>query len=521
MPRIPLSQRSGMVQHVRSEAPVNSHSMRIVNPENNDAAAWNALNKSINTAVSALAEYQKEAQAVENRLAAAQDRAALRDGAMALQQKLADDPGAPDEEKQAWIERFQLDWEEKRHEYLDRMDPEFRKQHDVEISSMQREIAQKQSLILIEGRAQRLSDEAMNDYKLFCEQGNWAEAQRIVSEMSGSVWTIEQAARLRDVDLPMRQDHFAAKAMADNVPQWALDELNAKDAKGNFVNYKHLTPDDRRALVKYAQSVSNQKEMEEDQAVAAAYEAGEKLYTDDELTERHKGRAITDRQYVRYRNWNKEFDRMQTAEAARQRNIRKALRVQEVNRYYATALYNPDGSPKILTAEDAARICKDGKEKFFGPDADGLTAFYDRVYSQVEKAAAGKTFAQTDAGKMILKYINDKDLSAFYWDTWAWGDEKNDGAFTLSQKLQLLSIAEAEFKRNSGDVEKTIKALDSRLKDLNDGKITSILEGYNNNTERVGKYEQPIENPKRKIVRERFGKDKNGRKYKETIEYVE
>lgn len=499
MPRIPLSQRSGMVQHVRSEAPVNSHSMRIVNPENNDAAAWNALNKSINTAVSALAEYQTEAQAVENRLAAAQDRAALRDGAMALQQKLADDPGAPDEEKQAWIERFQLDWEEKRHEYLDRMDPEFRKQHDVEISSMQREIAQKQSLILIEGRAQRLSDEAMKDYKLFCEQGNWAEAQRIVSEMSGSVWTVEQAARLRDVDLPMRQDHFAAKAMADNVPQRALDELNAKDAKGNFVNYKNLTPNDRRAMVKYAQSVSNQKEMEEDQAVAAAYESGKKLYTDEQLIELHDAGTITDKQFVRYKNWNKAFDREQSTLATRQANLRKAQRQQAVNAFYATALYNPDGSPKVLTQADASRICLEGKEKFFGPDADGLTAFYDRVYSQVEKAAAGKTFAQTDAGKMILKYINDKDLSAFYWDTWAWGDEKSDVAFTLSQKLQLLSIAEAEFKRNGGDLEKTINALDARLKDLNNGRITSILQGYPVQDIQVGKYTLPAGEQKPKV----------------------
>lgn len=476
MPRIPLSQRAGMVQHVRSEAPVNSHSMRIVNPENNDAAAWNALNKSINTAVSALAEYQKEAQAVENRLAAAQDRAALRDGAMALQQKLADDPGAPDEEKQAWIERFQLDWEEKRHEYLDRMDPEFRKQHDVEISSMQREIAQKQSLILIEGRSQRLYDEAMKDYKLFCEQGNWAEAQRIVSEMSGSVWTVEQAARLRDVDLPMRQDHFAAKAMADNVPQRALDELNAKDAKGNFVNYTNLTPDDRRALVKYAQSVSNQKEMEEDQSVAAAYAEGKKRHTDKELIELHKKGEISDRQLVKYLNWNKAAEREETEQIKRQETLRRQERNNALEIFEATQMYNSDGSPKALTQADAARICTEASEKFFKNDPHGLTDFFKRVNVQVEKIVRKNSFAQTDEGKAILKYINSKDLSAFAYRPW-FGRNKDDAGFLLVQKLQMLASAENIYNANNKNMAKAINAIDTLLSSLNDAKITSILEG--------------------------------------------
>lgn len=498
MPRIPLSQSSGLIQHTRSQTPINGHGMRIVAPVNNDAANFANLSKGLNTAAAGLADYFERSQAVENRLAAAQDRALLRDEAKALELQLADEPNAPDDEKAEWIRRFQMNWEEKRKDILDRMDPDFRKLHDAEIVEMQKDISHRQSFILIQGRAQRLKNEADQNYKLYCQQGNWQEAERLVDEMAGDVWTVEQAKRLKDVDLPMRKDHFTAKAMADNVPQRALDELNAKDAKGNFVNYKHLTPDDRRALVKYAQSVSNQKEMEEDQAVAAAYEAGKKLYTDEQLTELHDAGTITDKQFVRYKNWNKAFDREQSTLATRQANLRKAQRQQAVNAFYATALYNPDGSPKVLTQADASRICLEGKEKFFGPDADGLTAFYDRVYSQVEKAAAGKTFAQSAEGKAILKYINDKAVTDFIWDE-NWGifswvpftDQRKDPAYLISQKVQLLSIAEPEFKRNGGDVEKTIKALDARLKDLNDGKITNILQGYPVPDIQVGKYTLP------------------------------
>jgi hypothetical protein len=263
--------------------------------------------------------------------------------------------------------------------------------------------------------------------------------------------------------------------------------------------------------------------MEEDQAVAAAYAEGKKRHTDKELIELHKKGEISDRQFVKYLNWNKTAEREETEQIKRQETLRRQQRNNDLEIFEATQMYNSDGSPKALTQADAARICTEASEKFFKNDPHGLTDFFKRVNVQVEKIVRKNSFAQSDEGKAILKYINDKDLSAFYWDPVDWWDKKDkrDAAFLLSQKLQLLSIAEAEFKRNGGDVEKTINALDARLKDLNDGKITSILEGYNNNTERVGKHEQPIENPKRNIVRERFGKDKNGRKYKETIEYVE
>ena len=487
-----------MIGHVRSGVALNAHGMSHA-PVRNDGETLLRAQQQLNAGVASLADFWEKKQGVENKLAAAEDRALLRDSANELQMKLADDPGAPDEEKEEWIRRFQTQYEDKRQELLERMDPDFRKQHDVEIRSMQREIAGRQLLLLTQSSVQRQANEAMADYKRFCEQGNFEEAKRVVAEMEGSIWSAEQAAQLRDVDLPMRKDHFAAKAMADDVPQRALDELNAQDKDGNYINYTHLTPENRRSLLRYAQGVANAKEMEEDRAVAAGYESGKKLYTDEQLVELHNAGTITDRQFVRFKNWNKAFDREQSTLATRQANLRKAQRQQAVNAYYATALYNPDGSPKVLSQADAAKICLEGKEKYFGPDADGLTAFYDRVYSQVAKIEKQKDFAQSDAGKAILKYINDKDLSAFYWDTWAWGDEKNDVAFNLSQKLQLLSIAEKEYTRNNGNVEATINALDARLNDLNEGRITHILQGYPVQDIQVGKYTLPAAEQKPKV----------------------
>lgn len=498
MPRIPMSSKANLIGHVRSGVPLNAHGIGHT-PVRNDGETLLRAQQQLDAGVASLADFWEKKQGVENKLAAAEDRALLRESANELYQKIADDPNAPDEEKEEWIRRFQFQYEEKRQEMLERMTPEFRKQHDVEITSMKKDIASRQLLLLTQSTSQRLKNETTDNYKRFCDSGDFDEAKKLIERTTGDVWTPEQAKHLLEVDLPMRRDFAAVKRLADDIPQKALDELQEKDKNGNYINYTHLTPENRRSLLRYAQGVANAKEMEEDRAIAASYKAGKKLYSDEKLKDLHEGHAITDRQYVRYKNWNKAFDREQSTLATRQANLRKAKRQQEVNAYYATALYNPDGSPKILSQADAAKICLEGKEKYFGPDADGLTAFYDRVYSQVAKIEKQKDFAQSDAGKAILKYINDKDLSAFYWDTWAIGDEKNNVAFNLSQKLQLLSIAEKEYTRNNGNVEATINALDARLKDLNKGKITSILQGYPVPDIQVGKYTLPAAEQKPKV----------------------
>jgi hypothetical protein len=241
--------------------------------------------------------------------------------------------------------------------------------------------------------------------------------------------------------------------------------------------------------------------MEEDQAVAAAYAEGKKRHTDKELIELHKKGEISDRQFVKYLNWNKTAEREETEQIKRQETLRRQERNNDLEIFEATQMYNSDGSPKALTPADAARICAEASEKFFKNDPHGLTDFFKRVNVQVEKIVRKNSFAQSDEGKAILKYINDKDLSAFYWDPVDWWDKKDkrDAAFLLSQKLQLLSIAEAEFKRNSGDVEKTIKALDARIKDLNTGRITSILQGYPVQDIQVGKYTLPAGEQKPKV----------------------
>lgn len=483
MPQIPMSQRAGLIGHVRSSSPLNAHGIRPAAPSNNGEALLR-MQQNLNAGVASLADYFERAQAVDDKLAAAEDRALLRENAAMLEQQLAENPGASEEEKTEWIRSFQGRFAEQRKELLARMSPDFRKLHDVEITAMEREIADRQILILTQTGAQRRYDEAMNQYKRFTEQGNWAEAERLVGEMEGDVWTAEQAARLRDVDLPMRKDHFTAKAMADDVPQLALDELNAKDKDGNFVNFKNLTPDDRRALIKYAQSVAYKKEEEEDLAMAAAYEAGEKRYSDAELLKRYKDGEFTDRQYVKYLNWNKAAAREETAQIKRQETLRRQERNNALEIFEATQMYNSDGSPKALTPADAARICTEASEKFFKNDPHGLTDFYKLVNGQVEKIVRKNSFAQTDEGKALLKYINSKNLSEFAYRPW-FGINKDDTGFLLVQKLQMLASAENIYNANNKNIAKATNEVDTLLSSLQDAKITSILAGLKADTRYV------------------------------------
>lgn len=478
MPKIPLSRRNGAIQHVRAAAPITGGGLNLkYYGSNGDAEALAKAGKMIGDSMknfgSAMTQFAVELQENEDRLAAAEDRALFDKSSSELLQQLAANPGKSDEEKQQLIDDFQSRYEEQRKPFLERMSRNYRQVHNVEMQSKSTAVANKQRLILIEGSVQRQANEVNELYKNFCGNGKFEEAKRLIHEQTGKVWDEQTAKKLLEHDLPMRQDFFNAKRLAESDPRTALAALNEKNANNEATNFRNLTPDSRQQMIRYAENLANQREQQWNEDMLAQYASGHKVFTDEQAKAMLERSEITSRQYTNILNWNKGLDRANAAKLSQQENARNAAFKQQVNKLEYETLWKNGDAVKI-TPEQARKI-KLEATPLFGNRYDDAIAFYKKVDERVAKLEAGTAWDQSVEGKAVSKFVQNIPLQSFEWDPVGWG-YKNDEGFLISNKLEMMQFAEQRFAANKGDVEKTITDINARLKELNDGKITRILD---------------------------------------------
>lgn len=478
MPKIPLSQRAGAIQHVRTAAPINAGGQTLKYYGGDGTAeafakAGERIGSGLEKLGHSMLQFARQTQDVENNLAAAEDRALYNERSNALLNQLVSNPGASEEEKNKWIKDFEENYAADRKEITQRMSTAYRTQHDVEMTSLAKTFAAKRSLAIRESSVTGQLNRAMDLYKRSCESGDFEEAKRILHDNKGTLFSEEQVKHFTEHDLPMRQDFFDAKQLAESDPRTALAALNEKNANNEATNFRNLTPDSRQQMIRYAENLADQREQQWNEDMLAQYASGHKVFTDEQAKAMLERSEITSRQYTNILNWNKGLDRANAAKLSQQENARNAAFKQQAYELEYKTLWKNGDAVKI-TPEQARKI-KLEATPFFGNRYDDAIAFYKKVDERVAKLEAGTAWDQTVGGKAVSKFVQNIPMQSFYWDPVGWG-YKNDEGFLISNKLEMMQFAEQRYAANKGDVEKTINDINARLKELNDGKITRILD---------------------------------------------
>lgn len=504
MPKIPLP-NSAAIKHTSAASPLTGGGLKLHYYGDNGLAkalggAGAAVGRGLTQLSSKMIEFQKEYEDTENRLAAAEDRAFFNQSAEELRLKLADNPGASDEDKERWIAEFQQNYLHDRVQFTDRMTAKFRKGHDIEMLALQQSAANKQSLILIQSKVQRQVDEADSLYRTLCDRADFAGARQIIEENTGTLFNAETAARLLEQDLPMREQYHTASKLAEADPDKAVTML--EDQK----NFDKLSTANRDRLIRFAKAKSAENTTKYLSGVIAQMNAGNFNTSSDDIKQQYETGAISQAQFNAVIPYVKKYEAQQLSSQnqAQQQELRLAqLRSEDkAGAFVYNTIYGADGSKRTYSETELA-VKRLELFKLAGGNRSVLEKYLPKLNSALAPAdAAGnpvtgnkKTpdFWKTPDGGIINKWITKvgEDDYAYRWDPDGWEDSENwskerQTEHHLRMELQYRQLAEALYKKY-GDTKDVIDTLIWARKQLNDGTISSFLQWRESNLPLIDK----------------------------------
>jgi len=255
MPKIPLMQ-SGRLDHTRAAAPVShlldsnygmeghrqlGHLAGII------GKSGETIGNAISRVTSAYADFEAAKTDIENRIAAVDDRNLFAFHQKSLEDRLAANPGASDEEKQSWIDQTDRDYAEARKDVVSRMSENFRRLHDAAMTGERQSAARRRENLLIQGASTRAQNTALTQIDTALRNNNLDLANEILAMHEGKTISADLARKLRD-DFPRLAQSYAAQARVAADDPRILEELEEKNADGSFAKFPDITPDYRAKL---------------------------------------------------------------------------------------------------------------------------------------------------------------------------------------------------------------------------------------------------------------------------------
>jgi len=318
MPRIPLSEGQQLqpMRHDAVHAPVSiAGDFGMENSRALMTAADRIRNAGEKIAGAGLA-FASALVEKENHLAAAEDRNLLTRLGGELENMIRNSPGASDEEKESWIRGYQEKYEDERKQYVDKMSPGFRKQHDVEIAGIRTRFANDRDRIIIQGKVTRLYDHTMALAKNYALAGDAENYKRTLDEARSGEHPLisqEQYDTLM-LEYPRLADFGAARRAVD-ANEVNIDKKLVEQKDGKYVNFPNLTPQQREQLAKTAKVKRHEAETESLNKYLAGLNDGSIADTPEDLKAKHDAGEISDRVYNTALPWVNEIGKKRDAEA--------------------------------------------------------------------------------------------------------------------------------------------------------------------------------------------------------------
>ena len=365
MPRIPMADKAGLIRH--NDDTVHMRGAPELNWKLNEGQALINMGDQISRASerlgSSMIAFGQNMRHQEDVLAATEDRNLFNRLNGELNNRLANTPGATDEEKQSWIEEYRQKYEDERKPFLDRMSGTFRKQHDAEMNGLRIHANTDRMRLLIQGRVQRVTDLTLSKLKdagLRCDHVEYMRILKESQEGEFPLFSAEMYEKLMQNYFHLADFGLAKRAVeANNDPKIAEKLAEKKD--GKYVHYPHLHETEREQLRRAAVTMRTRAEAQENAQFTADLYSGKLNITPEELKEKYQRGGMSPAQYNVQDKVLNGFIRKRQRDEARAAKAEKAALAEQKKTEYEERRREEVRNGTERTEEDVRRDFLDGK----------------------------------------------------------------------------------------------------------------------------------------------------------------
>ena len=498
MPRIPLAEKPGMIQHRRSTVPMTGAPGMNFKMDEGRALAnlGNAIENLGNTGirmVSAVQQFHIQQQNTQDRLAATEARNLYRTINAELENRMAENPASFDDFRK-WAEEADKKYADGAVEFTKRMSPDFRKQFEAEMKGIQAENLGRRLRIGIQAKVTA-------DYNLFQTQwkdaalrGDPEECNRMLEEHRGRLIS-EQEYQQKKLDYNRLAAFGEVKRLVEAGTPGIVSRLKERDENGNYRNFTGLEETSRDRFIRVAESEDAQRRSDENQTLVDRLNNGEQVTLEqidanfegqtepEAVRQKNQQRQIV-RQFLNARNREKHQEAQDKARAARDR------RNEEVNAHEYRLLayeFSPDPAErKTQYAELRNEIL--AKYAGQGATAKRLLSQLNETFNAVAKPDS--SYKNTFLYQNSMEYLKTLENEFYSYATppekkWylfgAKKGEKASGDVTISN-YNMMKIKLDEFiRRNpSASIQDARKFIDDAKKYINAQAVCNLISAWGN-----------------------------------------
>lgn len=485
MPKIPMANKPGMIQHQRDTVPMTGapgmnfnmdESRALMNLGERIGNAGAKIGDAINRTVSVREQFLVKQQYTQDRLAATEARNLYRNINMDLENRMAENP-AEFEKFKDWAAEADKRYAETVLDFTQKMSPEFRQQFESEMKGLRSENLMRRTRIGIQAKVTA-------DYNLF--QSQWKDAalrgdltacNRMLEEQNGSLIS-QQEYEQKKLDFNRMAVFGEVKRLVEAGTPDIVSRLKKRTEEGKYANFRSLDDASRDRFIRFAEAEETRREAETDQKVLAALADGNILYPDDILKKKHQEGTLSDRQYHTYKGWYDSYRAKEKRAADYQANAKekaaKATRQQQLDRLFSLIGYDENGFSKTL--DDSAFSDAFGKiKKICGNDYSLYSDSMQKLNSiRTKDLSFRKTSLYKDGDGILSQWKKAGRMAAEGW----WGrdaaDTSDEAKFFVERAMRM-DLENFCLEHPKASTKELYDYLNGRLQTYNALKLEKII----------------------------------------------
>jgi hypothetical protein len=479
MPKIPMPELSAPVGRVSNLSPVSGGKIQPVRQGEDIADALGGFKSSIERFGGAVAEFRKEQENTENELAAAEAQNLYTEINDALIRRMAENPGAFGEFEK-WSNEADELFRKQERQFTDRMTPEFRKKYSLR---MQANIIAHRKQRIMTGMQSKVTADYNLFQKLFKEaaEQNQQQALNLLEQHRGKLISEQEYQIKKEIDLPRTFQFADARRRIDAGESGIIEQLEAQDSKGNYVNFTAVSPEKRRSLLSYAKAKDSQTRANENLAFLDMLNSGSPI-SKDTVEASFEGRTSPED----LRQKMEQLKMVDRFESARERATTAANEKKEKDDLNSMLFDIVTMKPPAGEYE-RAQAQADWERKIYTRFAGNGNAVHrlKQELSEVFKASNPQTANQSYKNSYIYQYAF-RFLSGMKKDFYSqeneadrswWNSDKEDSKEVVSANYKMAQVALDAFIKNNphatnADVETFLQNL---KKDVNKTEVGKLI----------------------------------------------
>lgn len=309
MPRIPMSDKGGLVQHQRDSVPMSGApgmSFKL-----DEGQAWKELGAQIGRAGEsfggAMMNYAKAAQDTDNKLAASQARNLFSGIQGELGSRMAENPQDFGKFRE-WAQEADKRYADEVKQYTDKMSQGYRKEFEVEMDGLRTRALQDRVRKGIQAKVTADYELLQAQWKDAALRGDEAESRRLLDEHRG-VLISEQEYQQKLLDYERMRDCGAAKRLLESGERGLAERLRARNRDGSYAEFPKMDDGYREKLIRAAKSQDEERTRQLDENLLKRFTDGNLDYGD--VKEAYDRGEVPVKLFA---SWQRKFRELKSAE---------------------------------------------------------------------------------------------------------------------------------------------------------------------------------------------------------------